>query len=219
MTTAAGPAVDRCPNCGAPLELTAEGHCRWCGVPVRTAPEVGHAPHPPHAISDEDRELLAELLDTGAGTSNPFHDEPDDIMLLQPVSNILIFLSTTAMDPAVRAWVKNFPEKDEIGSLLQAVRQAGTRIKLVAMQGKHYDEFTDNSHLHTEDEWWQIGLALDILATIGSVPGISPMTGADAMKQARDFQKDYSHQLKKASKNPGPSASQFVALRAAIPAS
>jgi hypothetical protein len=206
MTTAGGPAVERCPNCGAPLELD-NGHCRWCGAPIQTAA--------PAAAGDDARAILADLLDD-MSTSNVFHDEPDDIMLLQPVSNILVFMSSAGMDPAVKKWVNAFPQKDDIGTLVTAVRQAGTRIKLLAMQGKHYDEFSDNSGLHTPEEWWEIDLALDILATAGSVTGISPMTGADAVKQARDFHNQYSHHLKKARKGPAPA--QYQALRAAIPA-
>jgi hypothetical protein len=206
MTTAGGPSVERCPNCGAPLELD-NGHCRWCGVPVHAAV---------HASPKGDtRAMLAQLLDTFTD-ANVFYGEPDDIMLLQPVSNILIFMNTTGMDPAVTNWVDALPQKEDIRALVKSVRQAGTRIKLVAMQGKHYDEFSDNSGLHTPEEWWQIDLALDILTTMGSLPGISPMTGADAVKQARDFRSDYSHHLKKARKGPAPA--EFGALRATIPA-
>lgn len=212
MTAAGGATVQRCPNCGAPLELDVNGHCRWCGVPV-LAVEV------PRDLDDEDRALLAEMMGMSDDLSsrNPFRGEPNDIMLLQPVSNILIFLETTAMDGAVKKWLGAFPSKDALDPLVVAVRQAGTRIKLEAMQGKHYNEFAENSHLHTPEEWWEIGLALDILATIGSVPGIDPITGAEAVKQANGFRRDYSHQLKKARDKAGPDQAQFQALRAAIP--
>ena len=37
-----GEAVDVCGNCGAPLELTDDGRCRWCRVKVRAAHPRGH---------------------------------------------------------------------------------------------------------------------------------------------------------------------------------
>src|SRR5215469_5790198 len=34
----AGPIVNLCPNCGAPLELDEAAKCRWCHAPVQFAP-------------------------------------------------------------------------------------------------------------------------------------------------------------------------------------
>jgi hypothetical protein len=37
-----GEAVDACGNCGAPLELTEDGRCRWCRVKLRAAHPRGN---------------------------------------------------------------------------------------------------------------------------------------------------------------------------------
>jgi hypothetical protein len=206
MTASGGPVVDSCPNCGAPLKLDTAGNCIWCQAHVRaTAPPV--LPSRPADAEQAIRVLFG----------NPLEGEPDDIMLLQPVSNLLIFLSTTGQEAAVQDFVSHWEHKDAVSPLLRAVRAAGTRVTLEAKAGPDFDEFSDHSALYTSDEWWVVALATDLLALLAGVPGVDPMQASDSTNEARSTHDGYRRRFAKATPPDGDDAGVLRALRDAVP--
>jgi hypothetical protein len=205
VTLSEEPAVDKCPNCGAPLKLDTAGDCIWCQAHVRAAA-------PPVVPSEQmDAERAIRVL-----FGNPLGDEPDDIMLLQPVSNLLIFLSTTGQETAVQDFISHWEHKDAIGPLLHAVRAAGTRVTRSAKAATHFDEYADHSALYRSDEWWAIALATDMLALLAGLPGVDPMQALDSVNQARDVRNEYRKHFARATPPEGDDAAVLRAMREAV---
>lgn len=206
MTTSDGPVVDVCPNCGAPLKLDDAGDCTWCHAHVRvTAPAAGQSA--PLDVDPPDDVLFGNLLS----------DEPGDIELLQPVSNLLVFLSTTGQEAAVHDFLSHWEHKDAVGPLLRAARAAGTRVTLSAKASPGFNEFLDHSELYTSDEWWTIALTTDLLALLAALPGVDPMQALDSTNMAQDDRKTYAKRFAKATPPQGGDAGALLALREAVP--
>lgn len=205
MTTSDGPTVDSCPNCGAPLKLDTAGDCLWCHAHVN----VSTTPVVPRGQMDADlaaRVLWGHILD----------DEPGDIELLQPVSNLLVFLSTTGQEAAVLDFLSHWEQKEAVGALLKAVRAAGTRVTLSAKAAHDFNEFSDHSALYTSGEWWTIALATDLLALVGGLPGVDPMQAVDSTNQAHDVRDTYRKHFAKATPPEGEGAGPLLALREVV---
>lgn len=204
--TSEGPVVDSCPNCGAPLKLDDEGDCVWCHahVRVRSAADVRSGPIDPEYAA---RVLFGNVLD----------DEPGDIELLQPVSNLLIFLSTTGQEAAVQDFLSHWEHKDAVGPLLAAVRAAGTRVTLSAKAARGFDELADHGSLCTPEEWWTIALATDLLALLAGQPGVDPMQSVDSTNQSKDIRDTYRKHFARAVPPQGDEAGLLLALREAVP--
>jgi hypothetical protein len=206
MTASEGPVVDNCPNCGAPLKLDTAGNCVWCQAHVRvTAPP---APQP-------------ETFDAGRAIrvlfGNPLEGEADDIMLLQPVSNLLIFLESTGQEAAVQDFLSHWEHKDAVTPLLHAVRASGERVTLSAKSAPGFNEFTDHSALYTPGEWWLIALATDLLALLAGVPGVDPMQAVEAADQARGTHDHYGEHFARSRPPDGDGSGPLSALRHAVP--
>jgi hypothetical protein len=206
VTTLGGPTVERCPNCGAPLNLDPGDLCHWCGAHVTQAPAASGSPQAQLSVYFE------QLLQR-----NPLDDEPGDIQLLLPAMSILISLSALGRDTAVSNWVANWELKEQIPELTGSVRKAAQRVQLLAMAQKGYDEFADHSRMYTAEEWWVFRLGFDFVAMLASLAGVDPMTAGRELAGVRDELKSNHHWYKKAAKDakqPPPSLSD---LRAAIP--
>lgn len=206
MTTSDAPTVDTCPNCGAPLKLDNAGDCVWCHAHVHvTATPVLSADRMDAATAA--RVLFGNVLD----------DEPDDIELLQPVSNLLIFLSTTGQEEAVQDFLSHWEHKDAVGPLLEATRAAGARVTVSAKASRGFDEFADHSSLYTAGEWWMISLACDLLALVAGVPGVDPMQALDSKHQAQEIRDSYRGKIAGATPPEGEASSPLLAMRGAVP--
>jgi hypothetical protein len=206
--TSDGPVVDSCPNCGAPLKLDNAGDCIWCHAHVH----VSAMPVVPRGVLDA--ELAARVL-----WGNLLDGDPGDIELLQPVSNLLIFLSTTGQEAPVQDFLSHWEHKEAVGALLQAVRAGGTRVTLSAKAAQGFSEFSDHSSLYTTEDWWAIALATDLLALVAGLPGVDPMQAVDSTRQAHDVRDTYRKHLAKATPPGGEDAGRLLTLREAVPRS
>lgn len=203
------PVVDRCPNCGAPLSLDAEGRCQWCQAHVRSSPSGAGR------LSAEDAELLADLLQPER--VNPLAHESDDVMLLLPAMVILSSVCLLGMDPAVKTWVDSSQLGPPLKQLLDSMRAGAKRVQLLAMADRHYDEFADHSRMYTAEEWWVLKLGIDLQIFLAGLPGIGQLEGARHAADGRRLLDEHSHHIHKALKDAGAGPEPLRSLRAAIP--
>jgi hypothetical protein len=206
MTASDEVVVDNCPNCGAPLKLDTAGDCIWCHAHVRVAGS-------PVVVARESDAASAMRVLYG----NPLEDEPDDIMLLQPVSNLLTFLWTSGQEAAVQDFISHWEHKDAVTPLLHAVRAAGTRATVAAEAKPGFNEFGDNSALYTSDEWWTIALATDTLSLLAGLPGVDPLQAVTTANEVRNVHDTYADCIAKATPPAGDDASALRAMRGSVP--
>lgn len=204
MTASEGPVVEKCPYCGAPLRLDVAGDCVWCHAHVRVPAE-------PTPRGDEmDAESAYRVL-----YCNPFEDEPDDVMLLEPVANLLSFLYTTGQEPPVQDFVAHWEAREGVAPLLAAVRTAGKRVTEAAMSAPSFNELADHSAEWTAGEWWILQLANDLLAMVASVPGLATTQTLGTMNEVRNNRTSYAERFAGADGSGADDA--LVELRRAVP--
>lgn len=204
MTTSEEPVVDKCPNCGAPMKLNAAGDCVWCHAHVRL-----EAPVP----SDDPDELRRDI----AALDNLLEGEPGELMLLQPVSNLLVFLTSTGQQPAVHDFLGQWHLRDRVRPLLAAVRATGERVTAAAMAAPDFNEYGDHSALYTAEEWWMIELANDMLVMLASLPGVDEIHSLQTLNQAQQIRSGYGPHFAEANAAVGAGPEAFKSLREEIP--
>jgi hypothetical protein len=150
----AGPVVDTCPNCGAPLRVALDGTCHWCHAVIHTAP-----PPQQHAgvlpSSSAARLLPAEVDDEGVA---PF------IALIISSFRLLgtqaLIMEVTSRPPGLLPAIR---------ALCTAVGAAGVRVWDAGLLS---GEFDDSIKHYTPEEIWLCDLAVDVIAGLGGVEGL-----------------------------------------------
>lgn len=185
------PAVDRCRNCGAPLELDDAGRCRWCHAQVRfesPASQVG---------------LMPSDLDDCA-TSAPF---------LYLILSAFYLLGT--QDVVQQFTARNPALHQQIRALTVATSAAGVRVRDA---GLLKDDFDNRLGVYTPDEIWTFNLAVDVIARLGALEGLPSSTHAQIVSDLKSLDESaHSHTWKKELKKAADGVPQFRELRAAIP--
>lgn len=187
----AGPTVDVCRTCGAPLELDDNGRCRWCHVQVRHEPVESQAGLLPRGLDD-------------CSTSAPF---------LYLILSAFYLLGT---QDAVKQFLARSPEpRRQLRALAAATSAAGVRVRDA---GLLKNEFDDNLRVYTPDEIWTFNLAVDVIARLGALEGLPPSTHAQIVSDLKTLNdQTHSHTWKKELKQAGDGVPQFRELRAATP--
>jgi hypothetical protein len=199
MAISPEPVIERCPNCGAPLDLVA-GSCRWCGehVTMRAAPPRADADNEDDEEEDED-DVADEVHDRlGVGG--------DDTGLPVPTSWILSTLSWLAYDPAVQAFLERQPDLLElVRRHTAAVTAAGERVRDAGLDDDDIGRERIGG-VYSADEMWTLDLGTDLIAWLAAVDGIDAdmQAGAGSGIWGNDigWKDDYTKPLKKAGDGP-----------------
>jgi hypothetical protein len=162
--------IRKCPGCGAPLELDAQGDCRWCRAHVTEVDEEDE--------DDDDHDAPVDAIDD----PDPYHEdeavallrrldlEEDDDTVPVPVSTICAVLRYAAFDGAARRFLEAPERAAFVRALIGAVRAAGLRAKSAGATDK--DGFDRGDEVYALEEWWTLDLATDFLAVLASVDGV-----------------------------------------------
>lgn len=196
--------VERCPNCGAPLQLDSTGQCVFCLAPVHVA-----APQVSWAEARTGYRSPYNALDTKPpGTS--------DNDLVPPADTVLVFLELLGFDEVVMKQLATWGMLPQVQSLTEAVREAGKRTTLVAMQQEGYRNSRDYRELYTPAEWWEVRLGLELVAALARLPGVNPNKSASSLKGVRSaIFPPGGPSFEDA--EPGSGSDQFQALRSLVP--
>jgi hypothetical protein len=119
-------------------------------------------------------------------------------------------------EKAVIAYVGNYPDfHHAIRDLSTAVSEAGVRAR---DSGMLRGEFDDNLRVYSPMEIWMFDLAVDVIAMLGSVDGISNSELFRFRENVRTLDQEVSsHYWKSALREAGPGVPQFQQLRASVP--
>jgi hypothetical protein len=195
----AGPILDVCPNCGAPLELDEDERCRWCHARIQLEPAASNFA----AFPDDQASLVPDDVDDQAVA--PF-----------------IYLTLATLGPLLdsESAVQEFARKEPgthrtIRALSTAVGDAGVRVRDA---GLLKDGFDENLKVYTPQEIWTFDLAIDLIAMLGALDGLSRGARAQIVDSLRSLDWSvHSHTWKKELKKAEPGPEAFRELRAKIP--
>lgn len=183
------PTVDVCPNCGAPLELNASGHCHYCGAHVNL----------PAPVSDADTTEL--LSDDGLGLPLPAFPLLSGLWMLSKDAAAGRVLGRPGfIEPARR--------------LTGAVKAAGERAADAGLR-----DIAIDPKAYTPEELWSFHLARDLLAELAAVDGVDRDSARLARQTVADTDDSWGHAFKKAEKKLGAEPESLRDLRAKIPQS
>jgi hypothetical protein len=146
----------------------------------------------------------------------PSSDLADDFSVAPFVGLILAAFRHLSGEPSVQRYVEQEPGlRLAIRSLTAAVTAAGVRVRDA---GELHGSLDDRLKPYTPAEIWVFDLATDVIALLGSAPGLSGGTRAMMASNLGSLDREASsHRWKKDLKiaDPGPEA--FRELRARIP--
>ncbi len=151
---------------------------------------------------DNSAHLMPPDLDD-CSTSAPF------LMLIMAAFGLL-----SSEAPSV-SYAKQLGIDQQVRDLVTAVSAAGVRVR---DYGLIKSDFDDNLRVYTAAEIWCFDLAIDVLAMLGSVDGLTPSTLAQFKSDVRRLDDEvnshhWKHELKKA----GAGLPQFQQLRQVVP--
>ena len=192
-----------CTNCGAPLQLDADGRCRWCHATLRVAPR---SPAPTRRVIffGDDTALVPSGVDD-CSTSAPF--------LYLTIGTFDAVLSS---EPVVQEYIgRHAGLHQKIRELTTAVSQAGGRVRDA---GLLKDDFDDNLKVYTPEEIWTFDLAIDIIAMYSILDGLPGDSRARLASNLRSLDQSVTeHTWKKELKKAGDGPATFDELRASVP--
>jgi hypothetical protein len=144
-----------------------------------------------------------------AGTDVPFID----LILVQLGYGPAYGLSA---EPAVRQYVRNEP------GLYPIIRDLGAAVGAAGIRARDggllKNSFDDNLKLYTPEEIWNFDLAIDVIAVLAAVEGLSKSTLFRATQALRDLDRTArGHTWKKELKRAGEGPAAFRELRARVP--
>lgn len=123
--------------------------------------------------------------------------------------------SGLSSEEAVRSYVSSVGLQAPIQELSAAVSAAGVRAR---DSGRLRSEFDDNLHVYSPEEIWIFDLAIDVIAMLGCVQGLSDRSLAQFKSDLRSLDDEVSsHTWKRALKKAGDGPVQFRELRTRIP--
>ncbi len=119
-------------------------------------------------------------------------------------------------ESAVRDYVGAYPEfHRQIRELSTAVSEAGVRVR---DEGRLHSDLDDNLRVYTPDELWMFDLAVDLIAMLGSVDGLSNQSLAEFKSNVRTLDDEvHTHTWKRGVKKAGAGPAQFQELRQRVP--
>ena len=119
-------------------------------------------------------------------------------------------------ESAVLNYVREYPEfHRQIRELSTAVSDAGVRVR---DEGRLRSDMDDNLRVYTPDEIWMFDLAVDLIAMLGSVDGLSNQSLAEYKNNVRTLDDEvHAHTWKKGVKKAGAGPVQFQELRQRVP--
>jgi hypothetical protein len=132
------------------------------------------------------------------------------------LDHTLYTLVRLGFDEGVQQYLSVEPDAHRaIRELSAAVAAAGARVRDTS---KHHRVLDDHMYEFTADEFWMFDLAIDVVAMIGTLGGLSPDRHASAVSTLRSLDEHanthhWKHQVKKAGSGPA----QFRELRAHVP--
>ncbi|HET9899441.1 MAG TPA: hypothetical protein VFQ44_31325 [Streptosporangiaceae bacterium] len=154
-------------------------------------------------------------MDTGQGlvpegTDNCWTSAPFIYLILSCLGSGL------SSESAVRRYVSAYPEfHADIRALSTAVSTAGARVR---DEGRLRSDLDDNLKVYTPDEIWLFDLAVDLIAMLGSVDGLSNQRLAEFKNNVRTLDDEVqSHTWKRGVKKAGTGPARFQELRHRVP--
>ncbi len=196
----AGPVTDVCQNCGAPLESDKDGRCPWCNARTRIEPPQSR---------------YVTYLDYPAGL---VPDDVDDCATSSPFLYLTLSVlgPGLSLEPAVQEYARRRPGLvQQIKAVSAAVSAAGVRVRDA---GLLRDSFDENLKVYTPEEIWTFDLAIDVIAMLGTLDGLSSRARAMVIEGLRSLDDSgASHTWKKELKRAGEGPEAFRELRADVP--
>jgi hypothetical protein len=159
---------------------------------------------------------LRTIFDVSAQGLVP--DDVDDCMTSSPF--LFLIMSTLgpglSTEPAVLAYVNAYPEfHQKIRELSAAVSAAGVRVRDFGLLRSQFD---GNLRVFAPEEIWMFDLAVDVIAMLGCVQGLSNASLAQFRDNMRTLDEDVaSHAWRKSLSQAGNGLPQFHDLRASVP--
>ncbi len=124
--------------------------------------------------------------------------------------------SSLNTEQAVLAYVGSYPDfHAHIRELSRAVSNAGVRVR---DEGQLRSDFDDSLRIYSPDEIWLFDLAVDVIAMLGSIDGLSNESLARYKSDVRTLDDEvHTHTWKKGVKKAGAGPVQFQDLRHRVP--
>jgi hypothetical protein len=236
----AGPVVDVCSNCGAPLELDAAAKCIWCRAPVRFAPSEDDEEDDPEVMGwleayrrslRPQYKLVPPEVCPSCGADIPTHRDgacfscgghslPRKKRVPHLIAVILSAFPLLEGEPAIERYVLRAPrEHSAILALTAAMVDVGVRFRAA-----YPDEDIRDSgvRLASADDIWMLDLTLDVMYMLeGELPGDderrhqSSETLSRCLGNIHGVTRD--RHWKRALRQAGTGPAQFQQLRAHVP--
>jgi len=119
------------------------------------------------------------------------------------------------MQASSNSYAQQLGIHQQVRDLITAVSAAGVRVR---DDGLIKSDFDDNLKVYTPEEIWCCDLAIDVLAMLGSVEGLSPSNLAQFKTDVRRLDDEVnSHRWKHELKKAGAGLPQFQQLRTLVP--
>jgi hypothetical protein len=200
----AHPVAERCPNCGAPLELV-EGKCRWCSVPVHLQPGEPEAGPPAAAASGGGPLWLDRSL------------VPDDVDDQSLDAFVHLMLSTLRYSLGGSQVVQDY--LDQHPGMRELVRALSVAVGAAGVRARDEGPLPGGIRGYTPDEIWAWDLALDLIAMAAGLPGLPGGTRASIADDLRLLEEQRGHMWKHRVKEAGDGPEALRPLRALVPPS
>jgi hypothetical protein len=140
-----------------------------------------------------------------------------DCEVLAPfLSLTMSTLNLLGIDPVVRQYVSAAPEAHRaIRELSAAMAAAGVRVRDTT---RRHDFFDEHIREFTPEEIWMFDLAIDVIAMLGTLGGLSPGTHAQILDDLRSLDRfPHNHHWQKEVRKAGDGPAVFRELRAHVP--
>jgi len=124
-------------------------------------------------------------------------------------------LAVMGLDPVAQEYTRREGIHQMIRALSTAASQAGVRVRDSGLLRNHSG---DDLGAYTPEEIWTFDLAIDVIAMLGSLDGVSASTRANAASDLSSLDESvHSHRWQKELKKAGQGSPAFQELRAKVP--